>query len=64
MEAIHKQVKLSVKDASHELRISMTGLLGASFMLKQTTLTETQSHAVELLMTSFSRLSELADKLS
>jgi signal transduction histidine kinase len=47
---------------SHELRISLTGILGANYLLEQTELSAPQKELLKLIYTSANRLLSLADK--
>lgn len=49
---------------SHELRISLTGILGANYLLEQTGLSEQQLSLIKLINLSAERLVLLADKLA
>lgn len=49
---------------SHELRISLTGILGANYLLDQTDLNEQQQAFIQLINVSAKRLLALAERIA
>lgn len=58
-----QSINLNQDHISHELRISLTGMLGASYMLEQTGLTQQQQAILKMFDLSTKRLMALAESL-
>ena len=55
---------ITADQLSHELRISLTGILGANYLLGQTNLDEQQHAFLKLMDASAKRLLALADNIA
>ncbi len=57
-------IPMSPRDLSHELRVSLSGILGVSALLQQENLTPSQQEYIAILTTAGNRLLALTELLT